>query len=153
MPIRLNTLAKIGSLPALTAGLLLTGCATHPVQMKDSKDLAPAHRLGQPAAAVDSTEQGGKLIVTRDSGPLGAALLIKLFVDGEAVAKLDRYERFEVILNEGDHVLGVIAAPNLLGTESVREASVTVRKGRTFYFRVGFLNGVGSFIQRSAFTK
>jgi len=28
-----------------------------------------------------------------------------------------------------------------------------VRKGQTFYFRVGFVNGVGSIIQPSAFTR
>jgi hypothetical protein len=95
-------------------------------------------------------EQGGKIIVTRDSGMGGSASLLKIFVDGAPAAKLDRYERYEVILNEGDHLLAVIPTLNPFGM-STHEVSVSVRSGKTYYFRVGF-DASGAIIQPSAFT-
>jgi len=83
-----------------------------------------------------SLERGGKIIVTRDSGMGGSASLLKIFVDGAPVAKLNRYERYEVMLKEGDHPRGE------------RE----LKPGETYYFRVGFDNS-GAFIQPSAFTR
>jgi len=107
--------------------------------------------LGQPADVAASTEQGGKIVVTRDKGSSGSAGLLKVFVDGTPVAKLSRYERYEVLLKEGDHLLGVAPNANPFGV-SVRETSVTVKNGQTYYFRVGF-DFAGLVIQRSAFTK
>jgi len=99
---------RSGPLLILVLGLCLAGCATRPVSLRNSRQVIPSHIIGEPAGVLTSMEQGGKIIVTRDSGVGGSASLLKIFVDGAPVAKLDRYERYEVILNEGDHLLAVI---------------------------------------------
>jgi len=116
--------------------LCLAGCATRPVSLKASRELRADHILRQPGGVATSLERGGKIIVTRDSGMGGSASLLKIFVDGAPVAKLNRYERYEVMLKEGDHPRGE------------RE----LKPGETYYFRVGFDNS-GAFIQPSAFTR
>jgi hypothetical protein len=130
----------------------LCGCETQPVALNNSKQAPPNHLLGQPAKAVSSMDQGGKVVITRDSGFAGSAGLLKIFVDGTPVAKLSRYERCEVLLSEGEHLLGVIPNSNLMGI-SVHETPVNVRTGQTYYFRVGLNSENGLTIQRSAFTR
>ena len=131
--------------------LCLAGCATRPVSLKASRELRADHILRQPGGVATSLERGGKIIVTRDSGMGGSASLLKIFVDGAPVAKLNRYERYEVMLKEGDHLLGVVPTLNPLGM-TIREVSVSLKPGETYYFRVGFDNS-GAFIQPSAFTR
>jgi hypothetical protein len=92
-----------------------------------------------------------KIVVTRDKGFSGSGGLLKVFVDGTPVAKLSRYENYEVLLKEGEHLLGVAPNANLFDV-SIHETSVTVKNGQTYYFRVGF-DSSGLVIQRSAFTK
>ena len=130
--------------------LSLAGCETKPVSLARSREVAPEHVLGAPAGATNSVEHGGKIVVTRDSGFAGSAGLLKVFVDGTPVAKLTRYERYEVMLGEGEHLLGVVPNANPFGV-SIHELSVTVKSGQTYYFRVGF-DSSGLVIQRSAFT-
>ena len=97
-------------------------------------------------------EHGGKIVITRDSGFVGSPGLLKIFVDGTPVAKLSRCERYEVLLSDGEHLLGVIPNSNLFGI-SVHETPVSVRRGQTYYFRVGLTSEDGVKIQRSAFTQ
>jgi hypothetical protein len=130
----------------------LTGCETQPVKLNDSREVIPSHTLGQPADVATSMQQGGKIVVTRDKGWVGSAGLLKIFVDSTPVAKLSRYERYEVLLKEGDHLLGVAPNANPFGV-SIHETSVTVKSGQTYYFRVGLDASNSLLIQRSAFTK
>ena len=136
----------------LLVAVCLCGCETQPVALSNSKPAPPSHLLGQPAKAVSSIEQGGQVVITRDSGFAGSVGLLKIFVDGTPVAKLSRYERYEVLLSEGEHLLGVIPNSNLMGI-SVHETPVDVRIGQTYYFRVGLNSENGLTIQRSAFTR
>lgn len=141
----------------------LVGCETQPVPLSDSRLVKPNHVLGQPSEAAGSMEQavyggtagsadqGGKIVVTRDSGLSGSAGLLRIFVDGTPVAKLSCNERYEVLLKDGEHLLGVAPNANPFGT-SIRELSVVVKNGQTYYFRVGF-EFSGLTIQRSAFTR
>jgi hypothetical protein len=128
------------------------GCETQPVALGDSKPAPPDHLLGLPKKVVSSIDLGGKVVITRDSGFAGSAGLLKIFVDGAPVAKLGRYERYEVLLSEGEHLLGVIPDSNLFGI-SVHETVVKVGRGQTCYFRVGLTAADGLTIQRSAFTQ
>ena len=136
----------------LLAALCLAGCETQPVAMRDSRDVISGHVLGQPADAAKSMEHGGKVVITRDSGWVGSGGLLRVFVDGIPVAKLSRYERYEVLLKEGEHLLGVVPNANPFGV-SVHEASVNVKTGNTYCFRVGLDSSNALLIQRSAFTK
>lgn len=136
----------------LLIAFCLAGCGTQPVPLKESKEVATIHVLGQPSDPAKSMEEGGKIVVTRDSGWVGSGGLLRVFVDGVPVAKLSRYERYEVLLKEGEHLLGVVPNANPFGV-SVHEASVTVKSGQTYYFRVGLDASNSLIIQRSAFTK
>ena len=130
---------------------ILAGCETQPVASSSARMVPSDRLLTQPLLAADSMERGGKVVVTRDSGFSGSAVLLRLYVDGQEVAKLSRSERYEVILKEGEHLVG--AANNLnFGGASVHEASVAVQRGQTYNFRVGFDSSGTVIIQRTAFT-
>src|SRR5665647_39247 len=100
------------AVPLLLAACCLAGCETQPVALRDSRDVISGHVLDQPINAAKSMEEGGKVVVTRDSGWVGSGGLLKIIVDGIPVAKLSRYERYEVLLKEGDHLLGVVPNAN-----------------------------------------
>lgn len=130
---------------------MLAGCETQPVSSSNARKVPWDRMLSQPLLVADSMERGGKVVITRDSGFSGSAVLLRLYVDGQEVAKLSRSERYEVILKEGEHLVGV--ANNLnFGGASVHEASVTVQHGQTYNFRAGFDSSGTVIIQRSAFT-
>ena len=127
---------------------LLVSCATHPVSLRKSTEVQASRILATPTNAVNSLDEGGKIIVIRDAGMAGAAVLLRISVDGTPVAKLNRYERYEVILGEGEHILGVFPEPNFFGMNSIQEATVNVTKGQIYHFRVGFNQGA-TIIQRT----
>ncbi len=132
----------------IVGATMLVGCATHPVSVSKSTEVRGSRILAAPANAVNSLQEGGKIIVIRDAGMAGAATLLRISVDGTPVVKLNRYERYEVILREGEHILGVFPEPNFFGMNSIQEATVNVTKGQIYHFRVGFNQGA-TIIQRT----
>ena len=132
----------------LAAAFVVTGCATSPVGVTQSRPVPQSKVKATPARAVASMAEGGRVIIVRDTGLLGGGGGLRLLVDGLPVADLATADRYEVILAEGEYILGLLPSVNLFSASTVKETAVFVRKGQTYTFRVG-LDASGLFIQRS----
>lgn len=130
---------------ALTA--LLSACATQPVSNSQARAVPPSSILS--AQLLSPGPGTGKLIVKRDSGLMGAACSIRIYVDGEPVVDLGTAEKFEFYLPTGDHVLG--ARPNGICGGGASEAGVVIAENRTKVYRVSSGQSGDIRIQPSAF--
>jgi len=114
--------------------VLLTSCATSPVKVGQSRAVPPDRLLAGFHRFAQSSPERAKLVVIRDAGLLGAGARAKLLVDGTPVAILWPGERVEVFVPAGDHILGVVPQPQLLG--ALIETSSSTSAGRTYHFRI-----------------
>ena len=81
--------------------LSLTACATTPLTINQATAVPDSRILAsQLLAAVSNT---GSLVVKRDSGFMGSACTIRVFVDAVAVADLKPSEKIEMYLSFGEH--------------------------------------------------
>ncbi len=131
---------------ALTA--LLSACATQPVDSSQARAVPPSNMLS--AQQLSPGPGTGKLIVTRDSGLMGAACSTRIYVDGEPIIDLDTSEKFEFYLPVGDHVLGARANGIFCGGGS-SGVEVTIAENRTKIYRVSSGQSGDIIIQPSAF--
>jgi len=113
---------------------LLTGCATSPVKVSDSREVPSERHLSGFAAVAAPSAAKAKVVVVRDAGMLGAGAPAKLLVDGAPVARLWFGERVEFYVTGGDHIFGVKPDPQLMG--ALTENSFSFTAGRTYHFRI-----------------
>jgi len=66
----------------------------------------------------------GSLIIKRDSGLMGSACTIRVFVDAVPVADLGPSEKVEVFLALGEHIVGVTS--NGICGGGIAEAAVVI---------------------------
>ena len=108
----------------LFAVLSLMACATQPVTIYQASAV--------PSSRVIATQwlfpspYTGSLIIKRDSGLMGSACTVRVFVGAVPVADLGPAEKVELFIAVGEHV--VVATPN--GTfcgGGVSEAAVVIR--------------------------
>jgi len=107
--------------------LLLAGCATAPVPTDRAKAV-PDSRIflrttQSPATAL--------VIVKRDSGLLGAACGVNLYVDGVREAELNASEKIELYLPLGERILSVKAGGICGGGTSEMSILVEASKAKT----------------------
>ena len=114
--------------------ILLSGCATSPVKTARSRPVPSQRLLPEFARVAQSSPQKAKVIVIRDAGILGAGAAAKLLVDGKGIAICRPGERVEFFLSSGDHILGVVPQPQLMGALS--ETSLSASSGRAYHFRI-----------------
>ena len=128
--------------------LSLTACATSPLTINqaaavpDSRILAP-----QLLAAVSNT---GSLVVKRDSGFMGSACTIRVFVDAVAVADLKPSEKIEMYLSFGEHSV-VVSSTGALCGGGTSETAVVVVPERQRILRIASGQSGDIFLQPSAF--
>lgn len=110
----------------IVAGCLaVAGCATYPVSDGDA-EVVPTPGFGPSASA------SSEIIITRDSGLLGAAGTAHVLVDGKDAVTLRRSQQARLHVAAGDHV---IAVANIIG--DVQTSVETVAKpDRVRRFRV-----------------
>jgi hypothetical protein len=124
---------KALSLMAAIASALIAGCSTTPVP-SSSAAAVPAERL-LPAANQQPVAGGGSISVTRDSGMMGAACSVRVWIDGVPVADIRTAERVRVNVTAGDHI--VSAQPNAICAGGLVEVAASVKPGRDSRFRIG----------------
>jgi len=127
--------------------LFFTACATTPltinqaVTVPDSRILAP-----QLLAQASNT---GSLVVKRDSGFMGSACTIRVFVDAVPVADLKPSEKVEVYIPLGEH--SVVATSNGICGGGTSEAAVVIMPERQRILRIASGQSGDIFLQPSAF--
>jgi len=85
--------------------LLLTSCATTPISVEHAS-VVPASRI-LAAQMLAPSPRTGSLVIKRDSGFMGSACTMRVFVDGVAVADLEAAEKIELFVPLGEHIVGV----------------------------------------------
>src|SRR6266540_1795775 len=84
-------------------GLLLTACATQPVTVYQATAV-PSARILAPQL-ISQTPQTGSLIIKRDSGLMGSACTVRVFIDAVPVADLAPSEKAQLFVALGQHVV------------------------------------------------
>jgi hypothetical protein len=121
------------------AALLFASCATSPVDPKIAKG-APAERIYP--VSFPSAENGGSVIFVRDSGATGSLGKAYISIDSQDVVALLPGEKFEIKLPKGNYVLMVRAMESKASSFSrPRSSSVFVESGRSYIYRIGWLDG------------
>ena|SRR6266446_8255095 len=127
--------------------LTVVGCATRPVSVYEASPVSQSRVLAQ--QWLTSTRNTGSLIIKRDSGFMGAACTIRVFIDGMPAADLAPSEKVEFFLPLGEHILG--ASPNGICGGGTSEASVVIASERQKIFRIGSGQSSDIQLQPSAF--
>jgi hypothetical protein len=132
---------------ALLVILWLSACATTPITIQQASDV-PSSRI----LAAQWLAQGpytGSLIVKRDSGFMGSACTIRVFIDAVPVADLAIAEKVEIFVPLGEHIVGVTA--NGICGGGAAEASVVIAPERQRILRIASGQSGDIYLQPSAF--
>ena len=96
------------------------------------------------------TSNSGSLVVKRDSGFMGSACTIRVFVDAVPVADLKPAERVELFVPLGEHSVVVTATGGICGG-GTSEAAVVIMPERQRILRIASGQSGDIFLQPSAF--
>jgi len=106
----------------------ICGCATSPVSNSDAHDVPDSrmHSHQWLAPAFDTSQ----LTIKRDSGMMGAACAVSVFMDGEAIADLRTGEKVSLNIRPGKHLFGA-RATGICGGGSADTSLVSEARNRT----------------------
>ena len=129
--------------------LSLAACATSPVSIHQAS-LVPSSRMLAPQLVSQVQAQPtGSLIVKRDSGLMGSACTIRVFVDAVPVADLAPSEKVELFVPSGEHIVGVTS--NGICGGGVAEAAVVIFPERQKILRIASGQSGDIYLQPTAF--
>ena len=132
----------------LFAVLSLMACATQPVTIYQASAV-PSSRVLAPQW-LSQGPYTGSLIIKRDSGFMGSACTIRVFVGAVAIADLGPAEKVELFIAVGEHV--VVAMPNgIFCGGGVSEAAVVIRPESQKILRIASGQSGDIYLQPSAF--
>jgi hypothetical protein len=109
---------------AVILTLSLTACATHPVSIQQASAV-PSSRILAPQL-LSQAQYTGSLIIKRDTGFMGSACTIRVFVNTVPVADLAPAEKVELFVPFGEYVVGATPTGALCGG-GTSEAAVVIR--------------------------
>ena len=132
--------------------LVLAACATKPVSFSDAESI-PEDRVYseyEKYSKPDATR--AKVSFTRDSGMLGAAASLTLFVDGEIIARIRRKESISAYLPAGSHQIALGPGNPTSGPvgAGLVEDELMAEAGEAYSYRVGLDMSVGLVLERIA---
>ena len=127
--------------------LSLAACATTPVTINQASVVPASRVLAQQLLA--RTSISGSLIIKRDSGFMGSACTIRVFVDAVPVADLAAGEMIELFVAIGEH--NVVATSNGICGGGTREGAVVIMPERQRILRIASGQSGDIFLQPSAF--
>ena len=128
--------------------LLLTACATSPITVQQASAV-PSSRVLAPQW-ISQTPYTGSLVVKRDSGFMGSACTIRVFVDAVPVADLATAEKVELFVPLGEHVVGATSTNSFCGGGAA-EAAVVIAPERQKILRIASGQSGDIYLQPSAF--
>jgi hypothetical protein len=128
--------------------LSLTACATQPISIYHASAV-PTSRILAPQL-VSQAQYTGSLIIKRDTGFMGSACTIRVFVDTVPVVDLAPSEKIEIFVPLGEHV--VSAAPtDIFCGGGTSEAAVVIRPESQKILRIASGQSGDIHLQPSAF--
>jgi hypothetical protein len=128
--------------------LSLTACATTPLTINQTAAVSESRILAPQLLAQASNT--GSLVVKRDSGFMGSACTIRVFVDAMPVADLRPAEKVEIFVPLGEH--SVVVSPNgVLCGGGTSETAVVIMPERQRILRIAAGQSGDIFLQPSAF--
>jgi hypothetical protein len=128
-------------------GLLLTACATQPVTVYQATAV-PSARILAPQL-ISQAPQTGSLIIKRDSGLMGSACTVRVFIDAVAVADLAPSEKVELFVALGEH--SVVVTSNGICGGGTSETAVVIMPERQRILRIASGQSGDIYLQPSAF--
>ncbi len=132
---------------ALLFLLSFTACATTPLTIKQASAV-PSSRVLAPQWIAQRSNTGS-LVVKRDSGFMGSACTIRVFVDAVPVADLAPSERVELYVDLGEH--SVVVSSNSICGGGTAEAAVVIMPERQRILRIASGQSGDIYLQPSAF--
>jgi len=135
-------------LPPMILLLSLSACATTPLTVNQTVAV-PESRVLAPQF-LSQTSNSGSLVVKRDSGFMGSACTIRVFVDAVPVADLRPAEKVELFVALGEHSVVATAASTICGG-GTSEAAVVIMPERQRILRIASGQSGDIFLQPSAF--
>jgi len=133
---------------ALAALLWLPACATSPVAINEASAV-PSSRILAPQFMVPA-QYTGSLVIKRDSGFMGSACVVRVFVEATPIADLAPSEKVEIFVPLGEHVVAVTSTSSFCGG-GVAEAAVVISPERQRILRIGSGQSGDIHLQPSAF--
>jgi hypothetical protein len=128
--------------------LSLAACATTPLTVNQTA-AAPNSRILAPQL-LSQTSNSGSLVVKRDSGFMGSACTIRVFVDAVPVADLRPAEKVELFVALGEHSVVATATSGICGG-GTSEAAVVIIPERERILRIAAGQSGDIFLQPSSF--
>jgi hypothetical protein len=128
--------------------LSLTACATTPITI-DQASVVPTSRV-LATQWLTQTSNSGSLIVKRDSGFMGSACTIRVFLDAVPVADLAPSEKVELFVTFGEHSV-VVSSNGMFCGGGTSEAAVVIMPERQRILRIASGQSGDIFLQPSAF--
>jgi hypothetical protein len=133
---------------AVFVALSLMACATRPVSIYHASAV-PSSRILAPQW-LSQAQYTGSLIIKRDSGFMGSACSIRVFIDAVPVVDLAPSEKVELFVPLGEHVVG--ATPNgIFCGGGTSEAAVVIRPESQKILRIASGQSGDIYLQPSAF--
>ena len=127
--------------------LSLAACATTPLTINQAAAV-PETRILAPQLLAQASNTGS-LVVKRDSGFMGSACTIRVFVDAVPVADLKSAEKVELFVALGEH--SVVATSNGICGGGTSEAAVVIIPERQKILRIASGQSGDIFLQPSEF--
>lgn len=128
--------------------LSIVACATQPVSIHQASAVPPARILAP--QWLSQAQYTGSLIIKRDTGFMGSACTIRVFIDAVPVADLAPSEKVELFVPFGEHVVGATSNGVLCGG-GTSEAAVVVRPESQKILRIASGQSGDIHLQPSAF--
>lgn len=128
--------------------VILAGCVSTTTPSSSATPVPPSRIFAR-----DYTKPGeglALLVVTRDAGMWGKACSTDVFIDGVKVADVQPTEQVRLFVEEGEHLVGVIARGSVCLAKS-SQTTVNVTRAKPYLLRIRSKNGIGIAIEQSAF--
>lgn len=125
----------------------LVACATTPTAIHQATDVPHGRILA--TQWLSQAAYTGSLVIKRDSGLMGSACTIRVFVDGVPVADLAPAEKVEIFVSLGEHIVGVTS--NGICGGGTAEAAVIIALERQKILRIASGQSGDIYLQPSAF--
>jgi hypothetical protein len=133
---------------AVFLALSLPACATQPITIQQASAV-PSSRILAPQW-LSQGAYTGSLVIKRDSGFMGSACTIRVFVDAVPVADIAPSEKVELFVALGEHVVGATANGLLCGG-GASETAVVIRPESQKILRIASGQSGDIYLQPSAF--
>jgi hypothetical protein len=133
---------------ALVLVVLMTGCATSPVTINQASPV-PSSRILAPQL-LSQAQYTGSLVIKRDSGFMGSACTVRIFLGALPVADLAPSEKVELFVPLGEHIVVATSISSFCGG-GISEAAVVIAPERQKILRVASGQSGDIHLQPSAF--